>query len=117
LRQLVTNDRSLARSAYERLSRGQKRCLLIASGLEHCSSSWERLDSKEIEQIQLGVRRLANIVNQFINCNEEDFKKATLSVTPQSIEKSNAELQERIALVEQITKGTNHDRRQSNAIA
>ncbi len=116
LRQLVTNDRSLAHSAYERLSRGEKRCLLIAAGLEMCSISWERLDSKEIEQVQLGVKRLANIVNQFNNCNEEDFKNVRLLVTSQSTEKSNAALHERIALVEQITKGANYAK-QTNAIA
>ncbi|WP_392565163.1 hypothetical protein RHO15_05955 [Utexia brackfieldae] len=108
LRQLITNDRSLARAAFERLSRGQKRCLLIAAGLEHCTGNWDQLDNDDLAKIQLGIKRLSSVVNQFMNCKEEDFIKIQLPETSAAIDQHSIVLKERVALVKQITEGSHY---------
>lgn len=111
---VVRKDSSLARSAFERLSKNQKRYLLIASGLDQ-HISWEHLSNEEIKLIQKGIKRLELIVNHFKNCKDNDFQKAQVPKNKNNNEQALDELKQRVDLVVQITKGTNNAN-QSNAV-
>lgn len=111
---VVRKDSSLARSAFERLSKNQKRYLLIASGLDQ-HISWEYLSNEEIKLIQKGIKRLESIVNHFKNCEDNDFQKAPVpnkNVNEQALN----ELKQRADLVAKIVKGDSYAE-QTNAVA
>lgn len=76
LRELVVKERSLARSAFERLTNNQKRYLLIASGIDPTLTDWSRLTDNEVKAISIGIKRLKIIINEFVNCSTQDFSKS-----------------------------------------
>lgn len=80
LRGLVTQERSLARSAFERLSHNQKRYLLIASGIDPAFTDWHRLTDNQVKAISIGIKRLKIIVNEFVNCSTQDFSKSNVNI-------------------------------------
>lgn len=114
-RELIVNDRSLARLAFERLSPNQKRYLLIASGLETDQSTWSQLSDSDVKKLSVGIKRLQIIVNQFVNCQEGDFQKSQTE-SPKVNVKTSKELKKRAELVAQIVKGDSYAS-QSNAVA
>jgi hypothetical protein len=87
--QILSNKRSLARSAFNNLKPGQKRLLLIASGIELRTSAiyanynitwqtqYDNLTDNEIDNLKRGLRRLQSIIDAFALCEEQDFKKET----------------------------------------
>jgi hypothetical protein len=93
--QILSNKRSLARSAFNNLKPGQKRLLLNASGIEprtttiynvdsQFTHTWEmnydNLTDNEIDDLKKGLRRLQAIIDAFALCEEQDFKKETKKV-------------------------------------
>ncbi|GAA5113457.1 hypothetical protein GCM10023211_21630 [Orbus sasakiae] len=106
-RELIVNDRSLARLAFERLSPNQKRYLLIASGLETDQSSWSQLSDSDVKKLSVGIKRLQIIVNQFVNCKKEDFQKVHIEAKKMNCD-LHRQLQQRADLVAHIAKGANH---------
>ncbi|OCG31504.1 hypothetical protein A9G33_00240 [Gilliamella sp. Choc3-5] len=93
--QILSNQRSLARSAFNNLKPGQKRLLLNASGIEprtttiynatsQFTHAWEmnydNLTDNEIDDLKKGLRRLQAIIDAFALCEEQDFKKETKKV-------------------------------------
>lgn len=79
LRELIIKDRSLARSAFERLTNNQKRYLLLASGIDPTLTDWSYLTDREVKAILIGIKRLKIIINEFINCSTKDFTKQTVN--------------------------------------
>lgn len=75
LRGLVVKERSLARSAFERLTTNQKRYLLIASGVDPSLTDWQHLTDNEVNALLNGIKRIKNIVTAFANCSAHDFSK------------------------------------------
>lgn len=75
LRELVVKERSLARSAFERLTNNQKRYLLIASGIESTLTDWNRLTDNDVKALLAGVHRLKVIISEYVNCDNQDFCK------------------------------------------
>lgn len=93
--QILSNKRSLARSAFNNLKPGQKRLLLNASGIElrtteiynsdsQFTHAWQmqydNLTDNEVDDLKKGLRRLQAIIDAFALCEEEDFKKETKKV-------------------------------------
>jgi len=114
-RELIVNDRSLTRLAFERLSPNQKRYLLIASGLETDQSTWSQLSDSDVKKLSIGIKRLQIIVNQFVNCQESDFQKSQPK-TKKVNTKAITELNQRAELITQIIKGDSYAN-QTNAVA
>lgn len=79
LRELVTKERSLARSAFERLTNNQKRYLLLASGIDPTLTDWSCLTDQEVNAVLIGIRRLKIIIREFVNCSAKDFTKQTVN--------------------------------------
>lgn len=112
-RELLVNDRSLVRLAFERLTSNQKRYLLIASGLDTYKTDWQQLSDSDVKRISIGIKRLQGIIKHFINCQEIDFQKSPSEsrserFNEQSLEQSLKQLGERADLVAQLTKGESY---------
>ena len=84
LYQLIHGHRSLVRSNFNRLKSGQKRLLLAAAGITPLSTSlaylernlnFDQLNDNEIDNLEIGLRRLQAIVDVFAHCETQDFSK------------------------------------------
>ena len=91
LHQIISGKNSLARAAFNRLKPGQKRLLLMASGIAERSTTvyghdgsqylhtfhanYDHLSDEELDRLKIGLRRLQSIINEFSLCEEQDFKR------------------------------------------
>ena len=84
LYQLIHGHRSLVRSNFNRLKPGQKRLLLVAAGITQLNTrlpysesnmSFDLLNDTEIDNLEIGLRRLKAIVDVFAHCEAQDFTK------------------------------------------
>ena len=84
LYQLIHGHRSLVRRNFNRLKPGQKRLLLAAAGITSLNSrlsyqehnlNFDQLNDNEVDNLEIGLRRLKAIVDVFAHCEAQDFTK------------------------------------------
>ncbi len=84
LYQLIHGYRSLVRSNFNRLKPGQKRLLLAAAGITPLNTrlpysernlNFDQLNDNEVDNLEIGLRRLQAIVDVFAHCESQDFTK------------------------------------------
>ena len=84
LYQLIHGHRSLVRSNFNQLKPGQKRLLLAAAGITPLNTrlpysernlNFDQLNDNEVDNLQIGLRRLQAIVDVFAHCESQDFTK------------------------------------------
>ena len=84
LYQLIHGHRSLVRSNFNRLKPGQKRLLLAAAGITSLNTrlsysehnlNFDQLNDNEVDNLEIGLRRLQAIVDVFAHCEAQDFTK------------------------------------------
>ena len=84
LYQLIHGHRSLVRSNFNRLKPGQKRLLLAAAGITSLNTrlsysehnlNFDQLNDNEVDNLEIGLRRLQAILDVFAHCETQDFTK------------------------------------------
>lgn len=88
--EILCGKRSLARSAFDRLTPSQKRILLDASDITPHTSviyneggsfshtwsmDYDNLTDEELDKLKKGLRKLKSIINAFAICEQQDFIK------------------------------------------